>query len=527
MFNFNSQIVTMRKSILFLLIFWIGCKASEASFDPEKFDIEEITIDQLQEDMNSGKYGSEDIVRLYLDRIQKFDKNGPHLNSVIEINPEALNQAMQSDLDRANGKWLGNLHGIPVLLKDNIDTGDQMMTTAGSLALLNRLAEKDAEIIRQLRKSGAIILGKTNLSEWANFRSTNSSSGWSSRGGQTLNPYNHLCTPCGSSAGSGVAVAANLCAVAIGTETNGSIGCPSSVNGIVGIKPTVGLWSRKGIIPISHTQDTAGPMARTVKDAVILLSACNGLDPDDSAMNNSPFDGEDFIAHCKRDGLQNKRIGIDSSFYGMDGEMGNLFNKAVEQIENEGAEVLYVNYMHSMGRLWNHEMNVLLYEFKDGLNKYFDDANWNIKSLSALIEYNEAHKDSIMPIFGQELFVRAEAKGVLTSPEYTNAVDSLLLVTRGAIDNTLREHNLDGLLGPTTGPAWKIDHINGDRFNGPSAYGISAMSGYPYITVPMGKVEDLPVGLAFMGKAFSEATLIEMAYAYEKASQHRIKPELK
>lgn len=493
---------------------------------PDRFPLEEITIDTLQQKMQSGAWTAESIAKMYLKRIEAIDKKGPQLNSVIEINPDALEIARALDRERKAGKVRSPMHGIPVLVKDNIDTADRMMTTAGALALEGNRAAQDAFIIKQLRASGAVILGKTNLSEWANFRSERSSSGWSSRGGQTKNPYLLDRSPCGSSSGSGAAVAANLCAVAIGTETNGSIACPSSVNGIAGIKPTVGLLSRSGIIPISHTQDTAGPMARTVRDAAILLGALTGADPDDPASAAAKGKSHtDYTRFLDTNGLRGKRIGIEKSFMKVHEGVDQLLQQAIIALKGQGAEVVEVELMDKLKGLGGQRYDILLYEFKDGVNRYLAKANAPVKTLQEVITFNWQNEARAMPYFKQEILELANAKGDLQTPEYLEALEKVLSTTRGAIDATLREHRLDAIAGPSNGPSWCVDLINGNHFTGYGAYSPAAVAGYPSIVVPMGLVSGLPVGLAMFGPAFSEPQLIAMAYAYEQASLKRVVPE--
>lgn len=489
------------------------------------FPLAEITIDALQQKMQSGDWTAESIVKMYLKQIAAIDQKGPRLNTVIELNPDALEIARALDRERKAGKLRGPMHGIPVLIKDNIDTGDNMMTTAGALALVGNRASKDAFIIRQLRAAGAVVLGKTNLSEWANFRSTRSSSGWSSRGGQTKNPYILDRSPCGSSSGSGAAVAANLCAVAIGTETNGSIACPSSVNGIVGIKPTVGLLSRSGIIPISKTQDTAGPMARTVRDAAILLGALTGTDPEDSA--TAAGAGKfynDYTRFLDQNGLQGKRIGVDKSFLKVHEGVDALLQEAIVTLKSHGATIVEVDLMDKLKALGNARFTLLQYEFKDGVNQYLAKANAPVKSLQEVITFNWQNEAVAMPFFKQEILESSNAKGDLQSAEYLETLDKVLNTTRGAIDTVLKENQLDAMAGPSNGPSWCVDHVNGNHFSGYGAYSPAAVAGYPSIVVPMGMVADLPVGLSFFGPAFQEPQLIAMAYAYEQASMKRVAP---
>ena len=498
----------------------------EQQFHPDDFPLQEIGVQELQKMVLDGKTTVRAITEQYLNRIKALDQHGPGLHSVIEVNPDALAIADAMDAELKGGKFRGKLHGIPVLVKDNIDTADKMMNTAGSIAMEGNLPKQDAHIIRLLRASGAVLLGKTNLSEWANFRSNQSSSGWSSRGGQTRNPYVLDRNPCGSSSGSGTAVSANLCAVAIGTETNGSIICPSSINGIVGIKPTVGLWSRSGIIPISATQDTAGPMARTVTDAAILLGACIGQDERDpaTAAINGNFQN-DYTQFCDRHGLNAKRIGVEKSYLKKSVPIDALLKTAVEQLRAQGAEVIEVDFQEQMKSIGDDEYTVLLYEFKDGLNRYLSGASGKVKSLDELIAFNKAHASAAMPFFTQDILEASQAKGGLEEPAYRKAVKNVVETSRTAIDGLMDKYSLDAIIGPSYGPSWCTDHVNGDYWTGYGFSGPAAMAGYPHITVPMGFVSGLPIGLSFFGKAWTEAKLITLAYAYEQASRNRRPPE--
>jgi len=503
-------------------------KNSEASAqtpDANDFALNEVTIDLLQQKMKSGEYTSRSITEMYLKRIEAIDKNGPKLNSVIELNPDALTIADSMDNERKAGKVRGPLHGIPILIKDNITTGDKMMTTAGSLALEGHVATKDAFIVKQLRDAGAVLLGKTNLSEWANFRSSRSTSGWSSRGGQTKNPCILNRNPSGSSSGSGAAVAANLCAVAIGTETDGSVISPSSFCGIVGIKPTVGLLSRSGIIPISKTQDTAGPMARTVKDAAILLGALTGVDVEDAVTNESNGKTEkDYTKFLDANGLKGKRIGIEKSFLkGHEGVVA-LYNQAIDILKKQGAIVIEVELRKALDKIGNAEFIVLQYEFKDGLNKYLAGTNAKAKTLADVIAYNSANEAKAMPYFKQETLISSNAKGGLNSKEYTDAL-AKTTGTRKIIDDMMKQNKLDAICGTSTGPACCTDLITGDYDTGFYFCPPAAMAGYPHITVPMGTVFDLPVGFSFCGTAYSEGPLLTLAYAFEQASKKRVPPK--
>jgi amidase len=489
------------------------------------FELNEATIQDLQKMMASGEYSCQELTEMYLERIAAIDKGGPRINAVIEVNPDALRIAATLDQERQAGKVRGPLHGIPVLIKDNIDTADRMMTTAGALALSGNRARQDAFIVKKLRQAGAVLLGKTNLSEWANFRSTRSSSGWSSRGGQTRNPYVLDRNPCGSSSGSGAAVAANLCAVAIGTETDGSIVCPSSVNGVVGFKPTVGLVSRTGIIPISETQDTAGPMARTVRDAVIVLGVIAGEDPADARTRESQGQGRpDYTAFLDANSLQGKRIGIEKSFLKGHERVDVILQQALDLLKSKGATLVEVEIQARVRSLGKDEFDVLQYEFKDGVNKYLARANAPVKSLQEVIAFNKANAEQTMPFFQQEILESSQAKGSLETADYQEKVKKNLAAARQAIDSLLKEHRLDALSGPSYGPSWCTDLVNGD---GNISYGLSrpaAIAGYPHITVPLGMAQGLPVGLSFFGTAYSEPALIGMAYAYEQASKKRVAP---
>jgi len=489
------------------------------------FALNEITIDELQQKMKLGIYTSLSLTKMYLKRIQEIDKKGPAINAVIEMNPEALSIAESLDKERKAGKIRGPLHGIPVLIKDNINTGDKMMTTAGSSALTGNIASKDAFIIKQLREAGAVLLGKTNLSEWANFRSTRSTSGWSSRGKQTKCPYLLDRNPSGSSAGSGSATAANLCTISIGTETDGSVVSPASVNGIVGIKPTVGLWSRSGIIPISATQDTAGPMARTVTDAAILLGALTGIDPEDSITRESEGKAyKDYTKFLDKNGLNGKRIGIEKThLQGHEGIVA-LLQQSIEQMKKMGATIVEVDLIKSLKEIGNAEFQVLLYEFKDGLNRYLASSNSKMKSLEDIIEFNKQNEAAAMPFFKQEILINSQNKGDLNSKEYTDAL-SKTLSSRKIIADLMAKENLDALSGVTNGLACCIDLINGDYDTGFSLSTPAAIAGFPHITVPMGFVHELPVGISFFGTAYTEAKLISIAYAYEQESKNRRMPK--
>lgn len=502
--------------------------ADAAAEKTDDFALNEVTIDTLQQKMKSKEYTSRSITEMYLKRIDEIDKNGPKLNSVIEINKDALNMADAMDKERAAGKIRGPLHGIPVLIKDNINTGDNMRTTAGASAIADNFAKQDAFIVHKLRQAGAVILGKTNLSEWANFRSTHSTSGWSSRGGQTKCPYVLDRNPSGSSAGSGSAVSANLCAIAIGTETDGSIVSPSSVNGLVGIKPTVGLWSRFGIIPISKTQDTAGPMARTVRDAAIMLGALAGEDTQDVYTLTSKGKTEaDYTKFLNADGLEGKRIGVEKDGMKVSPAMDAIFKEAINTLKSKGATIVEVELYKQLKQIGKNSFTVLLYEFKDGLNKYLSEANSKIKSLTDVIAFNKANEAKTMPFFKQEILEQAEAKGGLDAKEYKDAVEKTTAISRNAIDKLLKDNKLDAIAAPTNGFAVCIDLVNGDYDNGFGFSSPAAMAGYPHITVPMGYAHGLPVGISFISSAYKEADIITLGYAYEQASKKRVKPEFK
>jgi amidase len=491
----------------------------------DDFQLNELSIEALQSQMQDGKYTSRDLVQMYLERIEAIDRGGIKINSIIEINPDALSIADERDRERKNDQVRGPLHGIPFLIKDNIDTADKMMTTAGSQALSGHHASADAPLVRQLREAGAVLLGKTNLSEWANFRSSRSSSGWSSRGGQTKNPYSLERNPCGSSSGSGAAVAANFCAFAIGTETNGSISCPASINGIVGLKPTVGLVSRSGIIPISKTQDTAGPMTKFVRDAAIVLGAISAVDEKDQASANRPGNlPPDYTRLPESHGLQGKRIGVEKSFLKVHEGVDSLLEAALEQMKSRGATIVEVDYVGKLKEADDNEFKVLQYEFKDGLNRYLAAAGSEVKSLKDVIAFNTSHAEKVMPYFRQETLEASEKRGDLESDEYKAALHKVVTVSRLAIDGLLEEHKLQCICGPATGPAWCTDLVNGDSFSGYGMGSGAAMAGYPSISVPLGEVHGLPVGLLFITSAFREAELLSIAYSYEQVSKNRRSP---
>lgn len=489
--------------------------------------MEELTIQQMQEKLSTGELTSRELVRMYLERIALIDQSGPTLNAVIELNPQALEIAARMDDERAQGKLRGLMHGIPILIKENIDTADGMMTTAGSLALEGWHAAQDAFVAARLRDAGAVILGKTNLSEWANFRSTHSSSGWSSRGGQTRNPYALDRSPCGSSSGSGAAVAANLCAAAVGTETDGSVICPAQTNGIVGIKPTLGLVSRTGIIPISHSQDTAGPMARTVADAAILLGAMTGVDPRDGPTHDSQGRAHtDYTQFLERDGLQGARIGVARNFFGPNPKVDALIEQCLEVLQAQGAVLVDPVKVKNADRLGKSEIEVLYYDFKADLNAYLSGVGPGFPhSMEELIAFNEQNRARVMPYFGQEQMLKAQAKGPLEEAAYRKALDTSLRLSRAeGIDMAITRHNLTALVAPSGDPAWLIDLVNGDAPGGGGCTSPAAVAGYPHITVPAGFVHGLPVGLSFFGPAWSEPALIRLAYAFEQATHYRRPP---
>lgn len=497
---------------------------------PDAFELDEVTIAELQEGMRSGKFTALTITRNYLERIEEIDKGGPAINSVIEINPDAIAIAENLDRERKENRLRGPLHGIPILIKDNIDTADKMMTTAGSLALVGSPAGQDAFIVRRLRESGAVILGKTNLSEWANFRSNHSSSGWSGRGGQTLNPYVLDRNPCGSSSGSGAAAAANLCAATIGTETDGSIVCPSSNNSLVGIKPTLGLVSRSGIIPIAHSQDTAGPMTRSVADAAVLLGVLSGNDPRDSVTRSSQGRSHsDYTQFLDRNGLRNARIGVARAYLNFSDQVDQRMEELIKEIKRLGAVVIDPANIPTKGKFDDSEFEVLLYEFKADLNTYLAGRGPGVPvhSLKDVIEFNEKNREKEMPYFGQDIFIKAQAKGPLTDKKYLQALrkNHLLSRTQG-IDFVLRRHRLDALIAPTGGPAWPTDWANGDHFTGGYS-SASAVAGYPHITVPAGYVHGLPFGISFFAGAYSEPKLVKYAYAFEQATKVRRAPQFR
>lgn len=503
-------------------LFAASMSAARAASRTKGFELDEKTILEL------GRESAVSLTRKYLRRIAEIDAGGPALRSVIEVNPDALALARELDKERARKGPRGPLHGIPILIKDNIDTRDRMMTTAGSLALQGSIAPRDAFVVERLRAAGAVLLGKTNLSEWANFRSSRSTSGWSGRGGQTKNPYVLDRNPSGSSSGSAVAAAANLCAAAVGTETDGSIVSPSSFCGIVGIKPTLGLLSRSGIIPIAASQDTAGPMARTVTDAAILLGALAGYDSRDPITSESRGHAvSDYTQFLDRNGLRGARIGVARKLFRYRADTAPVYNAALEAIRSAGAVLIDPADIPTQGKVGDAEFQVLLYEFKDGLNKYLAGLGPKaaVRSLKDVIDFNERNRQREMPFFGQETLLRAQEKGPLTEKEYLDARAKCIHLSREeGIDAVMKEHRLDAIIAPTTGPAHVTDYTYGDRDTGGGASSFPAMAGYPHITVPAGFVLGLPVGISFFGRAWSEPVLIKLAYAFEQLTKIRRAP---
>ena len=490
------------------------------------FELDEVTIDQLQDGLRRGAYTAKSLAERYLARIEAIDRRGPTLRAVIETNPDAVAIAGQLDAERKAGRVRGPLHGIPVVIKDNIATADRMQTTAGSLALVGAKAPRDAAVARRLREAGAVIVGKTNLSEWANFRSSQSSSGWSGRGGQCLNPYALDRNPCGSSSGTGSALAANLAAVGVGTETDGSVVCPSSAAGLVGIKPTLGLVSRRGIVPIAHNQDTAGPMARTVRDAAILLGVLAGADPDDAVTASGPGI-TDYTKFLDAGGLKGATIGVArTKLMGYHPGTDRLVEQALDVMRRQGATIVDPADIPHLGEYDDAELTVLLFEFKADLNAYLAEfaAGAPVKTLQDVIDFNERNKDREMPFFGQDLLVKAQAKGDLTTQEYVEALARCRHLGRDdGLKAVLDQKKLDAIVAPTGNPAWPIDLVNGDHFLGGSSTP-AAVAGFAHVTVPAGEVFGLPVGLSFIGGPFSEPTLLKLAYAYEQATKLRRPP---
>ncbi|HVO82025.1 MAG TPA: amidase [Terriglobales bacterium] len=495
--------------------------------DISPFELDEVTIADLQQGMTSGRFTARSLAEKYLARIEELDKQGPGVNSVIEVNPDALSIADALDQERKQKRPRGPLHGIPVLIKDNIDTTDRMMTTAGSLALLHSRPARDSFVAQQLRAAGAVILGKTNLSEWANIRSSHSTSGWSGRGGLTRNPYALDRNPCGSSSGSGAAVAANFCAVAVGTETDGSVVCPSSANGIVGIKPTLGLVSRAGIIPIAHSQDTAGPMARTVRDAAILLGALAGVDPRDGATAESTGESQaDYTRFLDPNGLRGARLGVARKYFGFHDGVDALMENLLAEMKRQGAEIIDPADLPTHGKFDDTEFTVLLYELKADLNAYLAGlgAAAPVHSLQEVIDFNNRNRDKEMPYFAQDIFLKAQEKGPLTSKEYLDALEANhRLARKEGIDAVMDKFKLDAIVAPTAGPAWLTDLVDGDHSGGGSS-NAAAVAGYPHITLPAGFISGLPVGISFFGPAWSEPALLKIAYAFEQATKVRKPP---
>jgi len=507
---------------LFVLSLLLGCAEDNFQADYREYDIA-----TLQALMQQGELSSRELTRYYLDRIEAIDRNGPELNSIIELNPQAIEIAEELDAERRTSGPRGPLHGIPVVLKANIDTADEMETSAGSLAMKGHRPPADAFIVSRLREAGAVILGKANLSEWANFRSSESSSGWSSIGGQTNNPYGSGRNPCGSSSGSAVAVAASLTSVAVGTETNGSVVCPSSVNGIVGIKPSLGLISRSGIIPIAHSQDTAGPMGRTVEDAAILMTAMVGRDPADPLADIFPQSVPDFAANLSEGALNGARIGVyrGHSGAGNDVRVEQIVADTIETLKSLGAEVVDPVEIDTEG-MGDASLTVLYYEFKADLNAYLESSGASMKTMADIIAFNEEHATTVMPFFGQERMLAAQDKGPLSDQEYIDALALSKQIAQAGMNNALEEHNLDALIAPTRGPAWMTDNVSGDHSSGISSSSLAAVSGYAGITLPAGNILGLPIGISLFGAEFSDAKLIQFAYALEQAGYARQPPSL-
>ena len=493
------------------------------------FELAEVSVAELRTGLESGRWTTRQLCEAYLERIEKIDAAGPLLNSVIEINPDALREADRLDTERQDGRIRGPLHGIPAMLKDNIGTADAMQTTAGSLALIDSGVPRDSWVAARLRSVGALLIAKTNLSEWANFRSSRSTSGWSGRGGLTLNPYFLDRNPCGSSSGSAVAVSAGIAPLAIGTETNGSIVCPASINGIVGVKPTVGLVSRAGIVPISHTQDTAGPMARTVADAAAMLGALVGLDPLDSATQVSEGRShEDYSRFLDPDALRGARIGLLREYWGRHERIDALLDGAVTTMRGRGAELVDIKPLPGLEKTHRAGFDLMLYEFKADLNRYLSEQApaARVGTLEDVIRFNEENRDQEMPYFGQDILESAAAKGPLTDSAYQNALTLSRNTSKEAIDRNVTDLSLDALFAPTTGPAWVTDLVHGDQSSFPGCSSLAARAGYPHITVPGGFLFGLPVGVSFFGPAWSEPRLLALAHSFEQAMQHRKAPEM-
>ncbi len=499
------------------------------SFEKD-FELDEITIDDLQKTFQSGQHSSRSLTEKYLARIQEIDKAGPMVNAVIELNPDALQIADALDQERKSKGPRGPLHGIPVLIKDNIDTADRMNTTAGSLALVGSRPQSDAFVAARLRKAGAVILGKTNLSEWANIRSSHSTSGWSGRGGLTRNPYALDRNPCGSSSGTGAAVSANFCVAGVGTETDGSVVCPASANGLAGLKPTVGLVSRSGIVPISHSQDTAGPMARTVRDVAILLGAMAGADPEDPATDVSTNGSQgkvfpDYTRFLDPAGLKGARLGVVRKYFGFNDAVDQLMDSLIGEMKRAGAEIVDPADIPTIGKFDESELTVFYYELKADLAAYLARrGSSSVKSLKDVIEFNEHNRGREMPYFAQDIFLKSEQKGPLTTKEYLDALAQNHQLSRAeGIDFVMDKFKLDALVAPTAGPAWLTDLINGDHAAGGSS-SAAAVAGYPNINVTAGYLWGLPVGISFFGRAWSEPTLLKIAYSFEQLTKARQKP---
>ena len=497
-------------------------------YEIAEFELTEASVAELRSGLESGRWTARSLCEAYLERIASIDVAGPALNSVIELNPDALGDADTLDAERRAGKIRGPLHGIPAMVKDNIGTADSMQTTAGSLALEGSGVPRDSWVAARLRAAGALLIAKTNLSEWANFRSSRSTSGWSGRGGLTLNPYFLNRNPCGSSSGSGVAVSAGIAPLAIGTETNGSIVCPSSINGIVGVKPTIGLVSRAGIVPIAHTQDTAGPMARTVADAAAMLGALTGRDAlDDATQASEGRSHGDYTRFLDRDALRGARIGLLREYWGQHGGIDSLLDESASAMRGAGAALIDIGELPGIETTNRPGFELMLFEFKADLNRYLADLGpeAKVRDVSDVIRFNEENRDREMPFFGQDILEAAAEKGPLTEPAYLEALAASRDVAQAAIDDTIRDHALDAFFAPTTGPAWLTDLVHGDRSSFRGCSSPAARAGYPHVTVPGGSLFGLPVGVSFFGPAWSEPRLLALAFAYEQATQHRMRPE--
>ena len=507
------------RSLALLAVFFFACAHSPS------MDLRETDIAALQAAMQSGDLKSQDIVGYDLAEIARIDHAGPELRSIIEINPDAMEIAVSLDRERAASGPRGPLHGIPVVLKANIDTGDRMHTTAGSLALATHRAADDAFLVARLRSAGAVILGKANLSEWANFRSARSSSGWSSLGGQTKNPYDPRRNPCGSSSGSAVAVAANLTVLAVGTETDGSIVCPAGINGVVGIKPTLGVVSRDGIIPGAHSYDTAGPLARTVRDAAILLAVMSGADPSDPVTTDGPDGLPDYAAALSASALNGKRIGVLRNYWGAGEDLNAeaVFDQAIKTLEASGAEIVDPIELEIDG-MWEAEDVAFSYELKAGINAYLQSSSASVRSLEEVIRFNAENAAAVMPFFGQEVMEASQKMGPLSEDAYLKALADSKRISQAAIDGALKSHGIDAIIAPANSPAWLTDHVNGDVAFGLSSSSYAAVSGYASVTVPAGFVHGLPIGVSFIAGAYSDKKLIEIAYAFEQASNARRAP---